>query len=541
MRYGYTQKNNERDVIKMKKLLPLLILVVPIMLSACSKDEQPKQAQVGPTVATQLNSTVVDNTSPDDSAKIEETGTPEKSGSGRFITDDKRTASIKYTRDFSEGRAWVRLGYDGRILAVIDKQGQLVLLINSNETSMPRWGGDFKDGLAYHKGIKGINNNYNYFIVDSDGNITFEAEDETFMILGYANGRFLAVQHISNFSTNEWQIGAIDKDGNIVVPFKTYQYDVSGNMKNLSFKMSSMDDGTFVSSEYLGDNIFKLQFWAYSVLLNIETQTILSNEDYDQTVRLLTGFENGYATALYTDPERIRHPLGSGEQINANYICKLGTDGSIYDKINNNWTQYILGMNMEFDEGLTFVPFTRGEEGNVYRGFGEDFVYKTGVYYNMNGDVAIDFPEYRGKLNYFGSPFKNGYATLQIKGADGLNYFTAIDRNGNQMFEPRKDYFSLTIADDGQLIARVKSDRSEMNLYHVMDINGDMLMTIYTTASLKDGINISDGMLRMPGAGYLGSSVYINMEDGSILGSYAVSNDNGEPTELFIELYRATQ
>lgn len=65
------------------------------------------------------------------------------------------------------------------------------------------------------------------------------------------------------------------------------------------------------------------------------------------------------------------------------------------------------------------------------------FVFHTGVYYNIDGEIAIEFSEYNGKRIYFCDSFYNGYALMLIEGTDQLTYFMVIIKAENFSLNPK--------------------------------------------------------------------------------------------------------
>lgn len=161
--------------------------------------------------------------------------------------------------DFSEGRAWIQfhesdrnegsvdamidaaeaaMGSDterfvygmqnyswqgNNRAALIDTQGKILWESELTENSIVlEKMSDFKDGMAYF--IFNGNDGKSYNIINSDGNVTFTKEfDENFFILGHGGGLCLAAEHVVDFDTDEWRIGAIDKNGDTVIPFMAYE------------------------------------------------------------------------------------------------------------------------------------------------------------------------------------------------------------------------------------------------------------------------------------------------------------------------------
>ncbi len=438
--------------------------------------------------------------------------------------------------------------------ALIDTQGKIIWESELTENNIVlKETNEFRNGLTYC--VFDGNDKSSYLIIDVDGNVTFTHDcNEDYKILCHGNELFLIAEHIKNFDSNEWRIGAIDKNGNVVAPFQTYEktppfgpeaieapqgeapdpnYDYWGYLEyqkqleaheeyiNYSYTPEIISfDEKYISCEYLGENIFKINFTDYYVLLNINTQQIIytySNENENNIKNFLSNFENDKAEVLYGN-------------YNNSAICSLGTDGSFTPTISNIWTKRLLGERVnlveyesnKFHEELIFVPYNPLIDKEVFidREFYEEtgdletatengFTFYTGVYYNPNGEVIIDFPEYRENYKYNCSLFYNGYAAMQILGADGLSYITAINKNGELMFEPKSDFDTVYISEDGKYITAVKNGSVT-----VFDINGNSLVSIeYTGITSNNTIeyNVYDGVIKM-------KDFYVNIEDGTVIG-----------------------
>lgn len=501
---------------------------------------------------------------------------------------------IENLTDFSEGRAWVQFREshreDGSVEAVIesaeiamkedeerifyemqninwqgneraaliDTQGKIIWEseLTENNTVLTK-ASEFKNGLAYV--IFDGNDKSSYFIIDTEGNITFTHDySEDYKILCHGNELFLVAEHIKNFDSNEWQIGAIDKNGNIVASFQTYEktppsepeavkipqgeapdpnYDYWGYVEyqkqveayeeyanyNYTSEVISFDEN-YVSCKYRGENVFQINFNDYYVLLNINTQQIIythCNESGNSIQNFISDFENGEAKVLYGNYDN-------------NAICTLETNGTITPILSNIWTKRLLGKqvtlvekygNSKFHEGLIFVPYNSSLDKEVFidREFYEQtgdletatangFTFHTGVYYNINGEVVIDFPEYRGKYTYDCSSFYNGYAAMQIIGSDGLSYITAINKNGEMTFEPISGFDAVSISEDAKYITAVKNGSVT-----IFDINGNPLVSIEYAGITPENreydniYNVYDGVIKM-------KDFYVNVEDGTVIG-----------------------
>ncbi len=104
-----------------------------------------------------------------------------------------------------------------------------------------------------------------------------------------------------------------------------------------------------------------------------------------------------------------------------------------------------------------------------------------GRYYNLDGECVIDFPQYREKQRpYLCGPFVDGYAWMDITGADGKNYITVIDTIGSFMFEPKSGFgegtwnsFGTAMQNNGKYLVVCTDD-----CIMVLNINGDIVYSI---------------------------------------------------------------
>lgn len=427
---------------------------------------------------------------------------------------------LNETTDFSEGRAWVQFSESDRKkgslnamsdtidaatgdkddlikygiqnynpqgnhrAALIDTQGKILWesALTKNDQVLSEIS-EFADGLAYF--VFNGNDKSNYNIIDSNGNVTFTRDcGEDYIILGHGNGLFLVAEHTVNFDSNEWKIGAIDKSGNIVAPLKTYE------------EIVSFDSSEYSSCEYLGENIYKLDFHGWYVLLNSKTQSIIYTYKSGNSGSIrdfIADFENGAATVLY-------------EQGMDTSICSLGTDGTITTIVDNDWTKYALPGNADntLHDGLIYLYSESGYQGSE--------AFPVGAYYNLEGKKVIDFPQYRGKNLYHCDPFYSGYAAMSLKGADGLFYITAINKNGELMFDPISGFSAVYTSEDGKYVTAAK--RGSITVF---DITGVSLVSVNYARIAPDQeyedfeYNVYDGVIKI-------EDIYVNVEDGTVIG-----------------------
>lgn len=489
---------------------------------------------------------------------------------------------LSNTTDFSEGRAWVQFkesdrkggsvnalekavkaatGNDlGKVIyglqnlnmdgnnraALIDATGKMLWeseLTNKDYVLLEK--STFQQGATYC--LFNGNEQSMYYIIDSDGNTTFTREcTDDFLILACGDGLFLVAEHVSNFDTDEWQLGVMDKNGEMISPLQRYEMTLPSVPNAADLPAGDAPDPNVdywgclkyqeqlaayeeyenypyspvwleinkdtIRCEYLGENVYRIypDGWQ-SILLNMESrQTIYT--DYAENkngymISFITGFKNGAASILYQDNEE------------GQMVCSLTKDGTITPIVTNDWAKRDIRPDMKFSEGLAFVEYDQSSDGFVHT---DGTIYRTGVYCNLHGDAIIEFPQYNGKHLYHCSPFQKGYASINIQGADSIHYITAINKNGDLMFEPKPGFDVVSISRDGKYITAIKFWES----IQVFSIDGTPKVTVYDTEASKTyayddrwelnnfdtrPYTVCDGLLRV-------SECYINVEDGTVIG-----------------------
>lgn len=559
-----------------------------------------------------------------------------------MLTDDegeKAQYAMEYIEHEPQG---------GNRIALIDTRGKILWKSDRtlNDLSLTEIS-EFKDGLAYF--IFDGNEGESYNIIDWEGNITYTKEcSEDFMFLSHGGGLFLAAEHIASLDVDEWQIGTIDKNGDIVAEYKAYEIttpqekplsveepidpssslqeidDALGRLaeerqkwveesweydgeideeyyrlieetemefqnrydelterkiqiqeqyavqaeeyqeyqteleeyeadsqhmpETIAFDKNSFHDYRSLS-EYLGEDIYRVPLENGFAVLNLDTQSVISLDVYsDNTAcieRFITDFKNGSATVLYKEPidseileEEDMDILWAMLPANSYSLCQMEVDGTITPIKSNSWTNYVLPQILndenEFHDGLLFVPYG-GEDNTIYldkevyaltrnekAAEEKGFVFRTGVYYNIDGEVVLEFSEYNGKNIYFCDSFYNGYALMLIQGADQLTYFTVIDKSGKQQFEPQTGFDDVYMSSDGKYLIAIK-----WHNLTVFDIAGNEVVSVDSEQiSSDDGLHIRNQQIHSEHKYDVCDEVirfrdfYVNVKEKTVIGSH---------------------
>ena len=536
----------------------------------------------------------------------------------RAILTDDEDEEAQYAMEYIE-----REHQGGNRIALIDTQGKILWKSDRtlNDQSLTEIS-EFKDGLAYF--IFDGNEGESYNIIDWEGNITYTKEcSEDFMFLSHGGGLFLVAEHIASLDVDEWQIGTIDKNGDIVAEYKAYEITTPQEKPlsveepiDPSFSLQEIDDalGRLAEErqkwveesweydgetdeeyyrlieetemefqnrydelterkiqiqeqyavqaeeyqeyqteleeyeadsqhmpetiafdknsshdyqslcEYLGENVYRVPLENGFAILNLDSQSVISLNTYSENTahieQFITGFDNGTATVLYNEPIDMEKMEEDNTDVNwatflknSYSLCRMETDGTIIPIVSNSWTNYVLpnilnGEN-EFQDGLLFVPYSGGDD-------------TTGVYYNIDGEVALEFSEYNGKSVYFCDPFYNGYALMLIQGADQLTYFTVIDKSGKQQFEPQTGFEDVYMSSDGKYLVAVK-----WHNLTVFDIAGNEVVSVESEQiSSDDGLHIRNQQIHSEHKYDVCDEVirfrefYVNVKEKTVIGSH---------------------
>lgn len=275
-------------------------------------------------------------------------------------------------------------------------------------------------------------------IVDTAGNelystalIETATSTEEEHILCAGDGRFVVMRHSSGLQSNEWTLGTIDKNGNVIDDFNSYSIAVPQassmqrkldekqlpNWKNSrtlpNYYYYREDAGEFSNNgfpRYLGDGVFFLP-------------GILGS---------------GTSSILYQPEKKLAVPL-VGE-----LLMSYAFNGKVISKWNT--TYYLQDINSTDAETADVLKETQYAEfsyqdastGDIFPNIMIDNkLYHDHAYFDTGLNRTINIADYTD-LPMEGSCFTDGYALLRLKGADGNFYVTVIDETGAVQFEPFK-------------------------------------------------------------------------------------------------------
>ena len=299
---------------------------------------------------------------------------PIKTSKGEVIPDE--------IGEFYDGRALVSYKKSGdKYWGVIDAEGNIYYSAEG-EIALHS-SGHMGNGAVYACITE--NSETVYVIINSDGECTVTSKDGDFdEIISGCDGYALAYKYNSSITEIEYLYGIIDGDGN-------WETSLRGAGEYLSFSklLFNTDDSTFWTSD-TNNNYYLYDFARQKEICRISGASYYGS--YDGAAY----FKSGY---IYID--------GSGN--NMRDLCYRVYGSGIYkETVSYDYITDGMAIYVE-DDSVMLLDIQTG---------------KTGKYADYPAS-RVDNIEFLGDL-----------AIVRLSGVDGKKYFTLIDKNGNQKFEP---------------------------------------------------------------------------------------------------------
>ncbi len=304
---------------------------------------------------------------------------------------------------FSEGYAWVNIENTNR-LAVIDTDGNVKFTLDNVSEGIKVSTGDHSVGIIYdpieatpfYDGASAVYPSryldaWGYAIYDINGNLLTSSDDgddtTDLRLLGAGGGLYLIGKETRGSAEDSAVFYCIDKNGNVV----TDEIVISGSLPFCRYR------------------------WRY-----------IGNRNF---------------IARYSSVGGNEYSAGWGI-IDGNYIDLSKDIKAWYDN-----------ENIDFGTYMDWVVRLQGNEDLLGIQYVEDIAVLSNVYYydeeihnklenlpawfDKNLEAVVSLPELPQDLEVEAiGNFNDGFAPIRLKGTDGKNYFTLIDRSGNPMYEP---------------------------------------------------------------------------------------------------------
>lgn len=306
-------------------------------------------------------------------------------------------------------------------------------------------------------------------IIDADGNELYSTQKEEAAssvqdehILCYGDSRFVALRHSSGVSEDTWLLGTLDKDGNEVNAFKTYDFAEEG-----------WEDYTqqVVDKDFMPDWLKWSDSTGRCIIGKYEEIDAYLGEG---TFCLRLG-DKDRPVILYTpDQDTLVEP-------NSNAQCLGKVEGGKVFLINGG--PYVCDVLTGEESELEIESMSETKDGRGKWGFFDNYEFKDGMlYYNhrymdINGETVLTVSDYADQ-EIMCSPFYHGAAVMLIHGADDNNYCTLIDENGKQLFEPMRTDSALPYISDGSFVIK------ENNEWKAYNVRGEYVTDLATSTEL---------------------------------------------------------
>ena len=384
----------------------------------------------------------------------------------------------------------------------------------------------FSEGFAW-VGFRGEEGDGGLGLIDTEGNLVYEVKSGVIINFNGADGMLDA-----NNITDVYDGAALYmSDDEIVI------IDTSGN--ELYHQDRQTEDGEYTYLyDYQGSYVIRRKY--ADIDQNLIYYYIIDKNGNDVVEPLV--FENGGVGVTWYEDRM----LAIGNFVDIGYFVNLETRETIiltpeiFGELTNRNHYHTYDAAMSYRDFLNQESYDNYVPNTVYRelcdemdnlhlddpdglrsvfGLGSDDNYRriSAMYDTYTGEKLFDMP--LGCENVY---FSDEYIGVGIKGADGEKYFTVLDNDGNQLYEPVmvKGYF-LGV-DKGYVLTEENGSYSILTpIGEVFDVNDDL-------SAIGDGITIFS-------SNYEGSGAYgICISDGYIVSNHGYRSLDGskEITEV---------
>jgi len=298
------------------------------------------------------------------------------------------------------------------------------------------------------------------YIVDKNGNVTKQFE-EGMRLVAHGDGLALIYQRKDTIAAIEHLYGIIDSTGNWIQPL--------------------VDMGTYNNEEhyYAGSGVFAIAVWTWYYNNDyVFWNAIDGNMFYVNNLEKQLAFEDGVAFVYptpYTENVQIISPF---DIANLNEE-KEGAEAPAYF-----WLYSSGQFKAEDLDGKDFIGYSNG-----YMYYTLEDV-ESPIYVTSLDQSTVTYTDYPASMLH-SIEFVGEHALVTIHGANGNLYFTLIDKNGNQQFEPieTESYNSWQgthsiVYSDGIVIFKNVEKK-----YCIANTLGDVIVTDYAyIGGFTDGI-----------------------------------------------------
>ena len=356
---------------------------------------------------------------------------------------------LLYAQPFSDGYAWVQYEDEagGIVTSVIDTNGTICFSLPTGVE--PSYMSPFADGYSYYRVGDEYETSYEV-IVDTTGNECYRTSNSDGAkswehIFGQANGLFAIYLQETGMGAVTHTISMTQADGTAVSSFSNFGSEPPFGEYPLKYS------DTFI---YLGEGWYQFDGWAENYL-NFDQQRIA----YSSQVGVLSCFRDG--KTLSDSSSKGLTFLDA----NLNYIEDYPLESVSY-------------LDKDADGGYVVAGDNLWRWNSSYNSS-----YRASdkfTYYDMWGNKICDVTEYPDLKKRY-RPFCGDYAVLYIRGVDGNYYVTAINTQGEIMFEPYELVADGRTSDEyagGYVHGEYMVIQTSGEQYSLMNMNGELVHSI---------------------------------------------------------------
>ena len=416
---------------------------------------------------------------------------------GMFLNLDGM--AITAMAPFENGVGWIQYMKENELYtAAVETDGHVLF-----EIPGPVWYvSPFEDGAAYVV----ISDNATYYsnadpsvgcyeqvlpadaheeIYDLSGNLLYSTAsadadsgsvDDHIICAG--DSHYVVLRHDAGLEHDIWQLGVIDKNGDILYDFEeysragknllpTWRGKYSGtkalpNMYGAGYGNGNDGDEGDGFSRYIGEGVYYLTDGSSGVFYKPEADLVSESSGR----KLLSDCYGDRVLTTWNGTYYIHDVYYNNSDVTADSL----RDDQMYEDIGP-------GKIFRYDH---FMP--------------ENLYYHDHAYYDMDMNRVIEIEEYTS-LPMDGSVFHEGYALIFMVGKDGKTYVTAIDTEGRVQFEPIQAERTSGWISDGCFVVRTDTECA------VYDIRGNYIRRLCSAEEGEYIRNISGGYVTVWGSG----------------------------------------
>ena len=254
---------------------------------------------------------------------------------------------------------------------------------------------EFENGVALYKTSDGICN-----VIDKNGTIVFSSKDGLFDdVIVHGDGYFAVYKYMESFDEAGYEILFLNSSGERVIGYT----DLLDEVPELI---------------YCGDGIFANCTWRSAGGSNKYTFINVKDDTYFEVGGIA---HNNDLSNIFVDGVGLVE-LGQGRMNDVPAL--IYADGTVKELNITDYNYYKYGKIA--DGGFVFTSYYNDKVESVR-------------FYDIATETVTELGNYgeRVKLSRLeGLHFDNGHLLLPLVGADGKNYYTIIDKSGQNLFDP---------------------------------------------------------------------------------------------------------